>query len=147
MPYPPLHPASRSQPSGFPSAEAFQRVFAEETDYVEFKTGTGNQPLQDAIVAFSNAEGGVIFVGVKDDGSIAGREPTQGTLDAISQAFRDTRDPGRYSIRQILVGDRPILAIAVAKRVNGFAQTSSGRVLRVADPTRSPSLETSFGDY
>lgn len=129
MPYPPLHPASHNQPSHFSSADQFRRIFVEETEYIEFKTGAGNQPLQDAIVAFSNADGGVIFIGVQDDGSVLGREPTQGTLDAIGQAFRDTRDPGRYSIRPISVGDTSILAIAVAKRINSFAQTSSGRVL------------------
>ncbi len=100
-----------------------------ETDYVEFKTGVGNQPLQDAVVAFSNADGGVIFIGVSDDGTIVGRDLTPGTLDAIVQVLRDTRDPGRYSIRQLPVGDRPIVAISVAKRVSGFAQTSNGRVL------------------
>ena len=128
MSYPPLHPSSRHEPASF-SVEEFQSIFESENDYVEFKTGTGNQPLQDAIVAFSNADGGVIFVGVKDDGSVVKRELTQGTLDAITQAFRDTRDPGRYSIRQIHVGDTPIVVIKVARRVSGFAQTSNGRVL------------------
>lgn len=129
MPYPPLHPASDDQPDSFLSIEEFRRAFCEETEYVEFKTGTGNQPLQDAIVAFSNADGGIIFVGVRDDGSVVKRELNQGTLDAISQAFRDTRDPGRYAIRSLSVGDTPIVAVTVAKRVNGFAQTSNGRVL------------------
>lgn len=129
MSYPPLHPSSRSQPTSFSSAEEFGRIFSGETDYVEFKTGTGNQPLQDAIVAFSNADGGIIFVGVKNDATVVKRELTQGTLDTITQAFRDTRDPGRYSVRQIYVGDTPIVAVGVARRVNGFAQTSNGRIL------------------
>lgn len=128
MAYPPLHPAGGLRPESF-SREEFERLFAGETDYVERKTGTGNQPLQDAIVAFSNADGGVILVGVKDDGTIVGRELTPGTMDAIVQAFRDTRDPGRYSIVQISVDETPVVAISVARRVNGFAQTSSGRVL------------------
>jgi ATP-dependent DNA helicase RecG len=109
--------------------EEFERLIASETDYVEFKTGTGNQPLQDAIVAFSNADGGIILIGVRDDGSIAGRELNQGTNDAIVQAFRDTRDPGRYSIRQIEIANTPVVAVSVARRVHGFAQTSNGRIL------------------
>ncbi|HEY3969923.1 MAG TPA: ATP-binding protein [Solirubrobacteraceae bacterium] len=129
MSYPPLHPASPEQPSSFASVEDFEQNYVGETSHVEFKTGTGNRPLQDSIVAFSNADGGVIFVGVSDDGEPVGRELTPGTFDAIVQAFRDTHDPGRYSIRQILVGETPIVAIAVAKRVSGFAQTSNGRVL------------------
>jgi len=129
MPYPPLHPSSPEQPASFASVDEFRRRFAHETLHVEFKAGAGNQPLQDSIVAFSNAEGGVIFVGIADTGELLGRELTAGTYDAIVQAFRDTHDPGRYSIRQIVVNGTPIVAIAVAKRVSGFAQTSNGRVL------------------
>jgi ATP-dependent DNA helicase RecG len=128
MAYPPLHPESRSAPTSF-TRTAFQRLYGAESDYVEFKTGTGNQPLQDAIVAFSNADGGVIFIGVRDDASIAGRELNQGTHDAIVQAFRDTRDPGRYVIRALDVEGTSVVAVSVARRVNGFAQTSNGRVL------------------
>lgn len=129
MSYPPLHPSSKDQPEHFSSIAEFRRIFAGESQYVEFKAGTGNQPLQDSIVAFSNADGGVIFIGVEDNGRIVKRELSQGTLDTITQAFQATRDPGRYSIRQIKIGDTPIVAIAVARRVNGFAQTSNGRVL------------------
>jgi ATP-dependent DNA helicase RecG len=129
MSYPPLHPASTEQPASFVSLAAFKRHFPAESPYVEFKTGTGNQPLQDSIVAFSNADGGVIFVGVNDEGELVGRELTTGTFDAIVQAFRNIHDPGRYSIRQIFVADVPLVAIAVAERISGFAQTSNGRVL------------------
>jgi ATP-dependent DNA helicase RecG len=129
MSYPPLHPASQEQPSRFSSIEEFRRAFAGENEYVEFKAGTGNQPLQDAIVAFSNADGGVILVGVRDDGALVKRDWGQGTLDAITQAFRDTRDPGRYTIRHVDVAGTQIVAVAVARRIDGFAQTSSGRVL------------------
>jgi ATP-dependent DNA helicase RecG len=142
MAYPPLHPDSSEQPSEFPSNEDFKRLFPDETHHVEFKAGTGNQPLQDSIVAFSNADGGVIFVGVNDAGEPVGRELTPGTYDVIVQAFRDTNDHGRYSIRQIKVADTPVIAISVAKRVNGFAQTSNGRVL-----ARRGSLKLAlFGD-
>jgi len=54
---------------------------------------------------------------------------SQGVFDAISQAFRDTHDPGRYTVRPVQVGETPIVAVTVAKRVNGFAQTSKGRIL------------------
>lgn len=122
--------------------EDFRRRFPAENDRVEFKTGTGNQPLQDAIVAFSNAEGGVIFVGINDEGDIVGRELGQGTLDTVTQAFRDTRDPGRYEIREIHVDDTPVVAITIAKRIEGFAQTSNGRILARRGTQKAPL----FGD-
>jgi len=128
MAYPPLHPASTSRPATF-TREEFAGAFSAESPYVEFKAGTGGQPLQEAVVAFSNADGGVILVGVQDDGTVAGRELNQGTEDAIVQILRDVRDPGRYSIDEIEIDGRPVVAISVARRVNGFAQTSNGRVL------------------
>ncbi len=57
--------------------------FSCESDYVELKTGTSQRPLQDAIVAFSNVDGGVILIGVQDDGTVVGREMTAGVLDDI----------------------------------------------------------------
>jgi len=59
------------------SLAEFRRAFPGEGQHVEFKRGTSMQELQNSAVAFSNAEGGVILIGVDDDGSIAGR-----TLDA-----------------------------------------------------------------
>lgn len=117
-------------------------MFPAESEAVEFKTGTGNQPLQDSIVAFSNADGGLIFVGVRDDGTVVGRELNQGTLDAIIQAFRETRDPGRYAIREITVDGRPIVMVTVEARIHGFAQTSAGRVLARRGTQKAPL----FGD-
>jgi ATP-dependent DNA helicase RecG len=78
MPYPPLHPASDDQPSHFSSADEFRRIFVEETDYVEFKTGAGNQPLQDAIVAFSNADGGVSSLASKMTGALSDESRLKG---------------------------------------------------------------------
>jgi ATP-dependent DNA helicase RecG len=140
--YPLFHPAAgREAPSSL-SEEEFDALVAGEGDFFELKTGTGNQPLQDAITAFSNADGGVIFIGVKDDRTVVGRELTQGTLDAIHQAARDVRDPGRFAVRQITVGQRPVVLLSIARRINGFAQTSNGRVL-----TRRGSFKVAlFGD-
>jgi ATP-dependent DNA helicase RecG len=111
------------------SLAEFRTVFLAETEYVEFKTGIGHQPLQDAIVAFSNSDGGVILIGVRDDGAIDGRELTPGNLDAITQVMGAVRDPGRYTIREITIEGRRVIAVSVARRVSGFAQTSNGRVL------------------
>jgi predicted HTH transcriptional regulator len=55
-----------------------------ETDQVELKTGVSGDKVQEAMVAFSNADGGVIFIGVQDDRTIVGRALDQGTDDAIA---------------------------------------------------------------
>lgn len=75
--YPPFHPESSRLNQLAMSLAEFRRAFPGEGQHVEFKRGTSMQELQNSAVAFSNAEGGVILIGVDDDGSIAGR-----TLDA-----------------------------------------------------------------
>lgn len=128
MAFPPLHPDSPDQRTTFDPDE-FALTFPSEDQYIEFKTGVSNERLQEAIVAFSNAEGGVVFVGVRDDGSVAGRALNGATHDAIIDALHSVHDPGRYTIREVTVGNESVVALGVARRVGGFAQTSQGRVL------------------
>jgi ATP-dependent DNA helicase RecG len=137
-PYPPFHPERPDLQLAL-EGEEFRREFPEEGQYVEFKQGVGRDPLQGTIVAFSNSDGGVILVGVTDDGDVVGKPHDSGTIDAIHQVMRDVRDPGRYSLHRISVDDRPIIAISIARRREGFAQMSSG-VVRVRKGTRDEPL-------
>ncbi|GAB4082211.1 hypothetical protein GCU67_19855 [Modestobacter muralis] len=109
--------------------EAFEELIKRETDRVELKTGVSRDKVSEAVVAFSNTEGGVIFVGVTDDRRVTGQSLTQGVHDKIHQAIHDARDCGRYEIMQISVAGTPVVAITVHRREEGFAQTSNGRVL------------------
>ena len=96
---------------------------------VERKRGFNRTAVQEAVVAFSNADGGVILIGVDDAGAVVGRELSPSLLDEIHRAIGEARDPGRYSVHALDVGGRPVVVLAVARRVEGFSQTSSGRVL------------------
>ena len=136
--YPPFHP-QRTDLQLALEVEEFRREFPEEGQYVEFKKGIGRDQLQETAVAFSNADGGVILVGVSDDGEIVGRALDGGTTDSIHQVMRDVRDPGRYSLHRVVVGGRPIVAISVARREEGFAQMSSG-IVRLRKGTRDEPL-------
>jgi ATP-dependent DNA helicase RecG len=138
LPYPPFHPERADLPLVL-GGEEFRREFPEEGQYVEFKRGIGRDQLQDTIVAFSNADGGVILVGVADDGTILGKPLDVGTTDSIHQVMRNVRDPGRYSLHRVSVDGRPIVAISVARRREGFAQVSNG-VVRVRKGTRDEAL-------
>lgn len=119
--------------------DEFRRDFPEESQYVEFKRGIGRDQLQDTVVSFSNADGGVILVGVSDDGEIVGKPFDAGTVDSIHQVMRDIHDPGRYSLHRVQVGKRSIVAISVARRQEGFSQSSNG-VVRVRKGTRDELL-------
>jgi ATP-dependent DNA helicase RecG len=138
LPYPPFHPERQEILLTMSLAE-FKREFPEESDYVEFKQGVSRNQLQDTIVAFSNARGGVILIGVADDGGIVGKPYDSGTIDAIHQVMRDVHDPGRYSLHQLLVENRSVVIVSVARRQEGFCQSSNG-VVRIRKGTRDEPL-------
>lgn len=127
--YPLFHPRSRRQMPISVSRTEFAAEFPGEGELVEFKRGTGREALQSSAVAFSNAKGGVILIGVEDDGSITGRSMDGGTLDAIHTALRDAHDLGRYEIASVDIEGTPVVVISIAHREQGFAQSSNGRVL------------------
>jgi predicted HTH transcriptional regulator len=58
-------------------------------------------------VAFSNADGGVMLIGVEDDGAVLGRAADAGTQDDIHRATQAARDVGRYAIHQLNVDGKP----------------------------------------
>jgi ATP-dependent DNA helicase RecG len=120
------------------SAE-FEAAFPTESGLVERKKGAGRAPLTETVVSFSNTNGGVILIGVDNDGRIVGRELTQGLEDDLHEMIGYVREAGRYSIYPLEVGGIAITVLAVAKRAEGFAQTSDGRVL-VRQGTRDTAL-------
>jgi ATP-dependent DNA helicase RecG len=125
---PPFHPQSNQAPARM-TRGVFDDAFAHESDYVERKSGAGQGPLAKAITALSNTDGGVILIGVRDDGEVLGRPFTDGLENLIHQAALTVHDPGRYRIRQVHVDGTPVTVISVAKRSQGFAQTADGQVL------------------
>lgn len=127
-PFPPFHPRSSRAPSRMTQDE-FETAFLAENDYIERKAGVGQDPLAKAITALSNTDGGVILIGVRDDGELVGRALTEGVENAIHQAALTVHDPGRYRIRQVQVDKTPVTVVSIAKRSQGFAQTADGKVL------------------
>jgi ATP-dependent DNA helicase RecG len=125
--YPPFHP-SGPEPPLFVTEEELAQTFPAEDGYIERKSGIGDA-LQDVVVAFSNADGGVILVGVRDDGEVLGKTLTPGIEDDIHRRLGTIEQPGRYTIHELTVGSKSIVVVSIARRSEGFAQTSSGRVL------------------
>jgi predicted HTH transcriptional regulator len=121
------------------SVAEFRRAFPGESQHVEFKRGTSMEQLQNTAVAFSNADGGVLLIGVQDDGAIAARALDAGTQDDIHRAMQAARDVGRYGLSQLDVDGKPVTVLSLARRREGFAQTSAG-VVRVRRGTRDDPL-------
>ena len=139
MAYPLFHPRSRRQAPLSLGHEEFAGEFRSENDHVEFKAGAGEQPIQDTAVAFSNHQGGVILIGVADDGVVRGRALEAGTADVIHRALSNAHNVGRYDLHALDVNGVGLTVVSIARREEGFAQTSSGRVL-VRRGTRDASL-------
>lgn len=129
MTFPLFHPRSRRQLPLSLTRDQFATAFPAEGGLVEFKRGSSAVQLQATAVAFSNATGGVLIVGVTDDREIYGYSPTPGAIDAIHEALSSAHDLGRYEIHALDVDGVTVAVISIARREEGFAQTSNGRVL------------------
>ncbi|KAB2846330.1 MAG: hypothetical protein F9K44_15565 [Hyphomicrobiaceae bacterium] len=127
--------------------EEFSKTFPSESELVEWKSGISNRPLQDAVVAFSNTGGGLVLIGVDDDGNVLGRELTPGTEDILHRLISDVRNPGRYWIQSLAVDDRPVVVLSIERRVEGFAQTSNGRILARRGAQNTPLFDTELSRF
>lgn len=127
MPFPLFHPESDLPRPLAISREEFSQAFSAEDGHVERKTGIGTRALQEAVVAFSNSEGGVILIGVDDSGEVVGKQLTQGAEESIHRVVAAIRNPGRYDVQALSVDGGPVIVFSVERRIQGFAQTSSGR--------------------
>ncbi|MGE4425062.1 MAG: ATP-binding protein [Solirubrobacteraceae bacterium] len=128
MPYPLLHPSdTRPRPLSLSSTE-FGREFR-ESEYVEFKSGIGTGQVESSAVAFMNTRGGLIFVGVTDNGEVRGRTLDAGTQDDIHQRMRTIVTGSRYAIEPLDVDGIEVTVVRVWPLEEGFAQLANGRVL------------------
>jgi ATP-dependent DNA helicase RecG len=137
--YPRLHPTGTDPGQLAMELAEFRAEYPEESQFVEFKAGVSGEQIQNTAVAFSNADGGIIFIGVADDGQVSGRALDAGTIDDIHRAMQSARDVGRYSIGQLDVAGKPVCVVTIARREEGFAQTSGG-VVKVRRGTRDDPL-------
>lgn len=129
MAYPLFHESGpRDLPMTMP-AEQFTADFPGESDYVEFKQGVPEAKIKEAVVAFSNSDGGVLLVGVSNSGQVVGTNSDGEAIARIHRIVAGVRSPGRYDVRPLLVGDKPILVVSIGRRREGFAQTQDGRIL------------------
>ena len=111
------------------TTEEFAAAYPSESRYVEWKSGSGSSALQRAIVAFSNAEGGVLLLGVDDRGSPTGLPFTEGLEKDLWEIANLIESPGSIEMRGLRVGSVEITVISVSTARQGVAMTSGGAVL------------------
>lgn len=133
-----------------------QTIALGESQFREFKSAFEGPPNQkkprdtrsvskdiaEALVAFANADGGVLLVGVEDDGTITGlgfREETITKLLDVPRTGVYSETPLDSPIaRRVTLGDKEILYFAVDKGVRTIHQTSDGRCLQRKDRENRP---------
>lgn len=111
------------------TTEQFRTEFPNENNYVEWKAGVSRKEIQRAIVAFSNADGGVLLLGVNDSGQPTGKPLDAGLEKTLWEIINDVESPGPIKIRSLAVGNVLITVLAVGRRMQGLAQTSDGAAL------------------
>ncbi len=90
----------------------------------------------------SNADGGVILYGVRDDGTVVGVMDVGEKERVIHAAVASLANPGRYDLHELQVEGKAVIVRSVHRRVEGFAQTPGG-VVKIRRGASNPALTSS----
>lgn len=100
---------------------------------VEFKSDRSPLSMADLykeLVAMANTEGGTLFLGIEDDGTVTGVHAQHTDCVAMRARIQNNTDPPLYpSLAVEHLGERPVLTIQV-KSSRQLVMTSDGRYLR-----------------
>lgn len=91
---------------------------SKETLIVEFKSDLkkyGDIDLFEDVVAFANTEGGDLFLGVEDDGTITGVHKDHSNPITLSAYIANNTVPPISTRCEIVDEERPVLKISVPK--------------------------------
>lgn len=137
--------------------ERVQRsIEAGESHFREFKSGWEGPPnerkprearliakdIAETLVGFANADGGELFVGVEDDGTITGLQFRDETISQLLDAPRnnvhaDTPLDNPVA-RRVKIDNKDILYFSIEKSTRRIHQTSDGRCLQRRDRETIP---------
>lgn len=104
-----------------------------ETLNVEFKSDIKNYSDSDifeAVVAFANTDGGELYLGIEDDGSVSGVHGKHANPDTLSAYIANNTVPPVPVRAEIIDDTKPVLCISVPKSYSGIVATASGKVLQ-----------------
>ncbi|WML88596.1 RNA-binding domain-containing protein [Thiothrix subterranea] len=110
--------------------EILDRIHNGEDSTTQFKQDvTDANRLAEELVSFSNAEGGLLLIGIGDDGSVTGLDEAQ--ISRINQLLSNTANenvkPPVYPLTEVLgIQGKRIIAVSVRKGESRPYQTSKG---------------------
>lgn len=127
-----------------------------ESHFREFKTALEGRPdnkrprsatlicreIGEALVAFANADGGDLFIGVEDDGTITGLSHTPQEIEMMlnsvhTHIFDSTDLPIQQSL-SLNIDSKTILFFSVLKSTHKIFQLSDGRCMKRQDRCSMP---------
>jgi ATP-dependent DNA helicase RecG len=91
-----------------------------ETDTIELKETLTND-IKKEIVAFANTNGGIIYIGISDDGDVLGVVNCEQVMESISSMIHDAIKPDLSmltAVAKISENDKNIVCIKVGKGIN-----------------------------
>ena len=104
-----------------------------ETLTIEFKSDIrkyGDSDLFEDVVAFANTDGGDLYLGVEDDGTITGVHKDHSNPVTLSAYIANNTVPPISVRTEIVEEEHSVLKISVPKSYGGIAATRSGKMLR-----------------
>lgn len=127
-----------------------------ESHFREFKTALEGKPgakhprkttaicgeIGEALVAFANADGGELFIGVEDDGTITGLQHSEQEIaemkNAINTHILDAQEFPVQINEVLTIEGKRILFLCVTKSVQRIYQLPDGRCMRRQDKSSIP---------
>lgn len=127
-----------------------------ESHFREFKTALEGKPGQkrprraaaickeigEALVAFTNADGGELFVGVEDDGTITGLNHSESDicamLNAVNTHILDSNNFPLQIHTLLKIEGKKVLFFSVTKSTEKIYQLPDGRCMRRQDKSSVP---------
>lgn len=98
--------------------------------------------ITETLVAFANADGGELLVGVENDGIITGLPYQAETISKLLEAPKRNTHPDTplesLIERQVTLDNKPILYFAIEKSTRTIHQTSDGKCLQRKDRENRP---------
>lgn len=92
-----------------------------EDKYTEYKREY-TEEIKKTVVAFANTDGGTLYIGIEDDGSVCGVEDVDGTLLKVTNAIRDAIRPDVTLFTDCSVQQREGRTILVLRVQRGTAR-------------------------
>lgn len=127
-----------------------------ESHFREFKTALEGKPgnkhprrtasicseVGEALVAFANADGGELFIGVEDNGVVTGLQHTPEEIETMQNAVKthifDSEGLPLQQNCSITIDGKQILFFSVTKSIDKIFQLPDGRCMRRQDKSSMP---------